>query len=176
MEKLIQFHCFDHLLSLGPFNCWFLIVSVCVQPMSPRLAGLPPVNEAKDLFVKHCVKVNTLLACRAAQYSAIEFVHAFLYLIFCSDVIQCLCTCCLQGPYCSPLDLYNLLTEAIAKGGEDLFIHELFFICSLLFFCLHLHFNAKCGLQEKSCSLCRYNAILFISSAAELKSIQEVMW
>ncbi|KTG38394.1 hypothetical protein cypCar_00042378 [Cyprinus carpio] len=46
------------------------------EPMSPRLAGLPPVNEAKDLFVKHCVK----------------------------------------GPYCSPLDLYNLLTEAIAKG------------------------------------------------------------
>uniref|UniRef100_A0A8C2EMG0 Zgc:85932 n=2 Tax=Cyprinus carpio TaxID=7962 RepID=A0A8C2EMG0_CYPCA len=47
-----------------------------LRPMSPRLAGLPPVNEAKDLFVKHCVK----------------------------------------GPYCSPLDLYNLLTEAIAKG------------------------------------------------------------
>ncbi|XP_050986068.1 calpain-9 [Labeo rohita] len=45
-------------------------------PMSPRLAGLPSVNEAKELFVKHCVK----------------------------------------GPYCSPLDLYNLLTESIAKG------------------------------------------------------------
>uniref|UniRef100_A0A8C1UUC2 Zgc:85932 n=1 Tax=Cyprinus carpio TaxID=7962 RepID=A0A8C1UUC2_CYPCA len=50
--------------------------SSVTPPMSPRLAGLPPVNEAKDLFVKHCVK----------------------------------------GPYCSPLDLYNLLTEAIAKG------------------------------------------------------------
>lgn len=45
-------------------------------PMSPRLAGLPSVNEARDLFVKHCVK----------------------------------------GPYCSPLDLHNLLREAIAKG------------------------------------------------------------
>uniref|UniRef100_A0A673L2W2 Calpain-9-like n=1 Tax=Sinocyclocheilus rhinocerous TaxID=307959 RepID=A0A673L2W2_9TELE len=47
-----------------------------LRPMSPRLAGLPSANEARDLFVKHCVK----------------------------------------GPYCSPLDLYNLLTEAIAKG------------------------------------------------------------
>uniref|UniRef100_A0A672NG95 Calpain-9-like n=1 Tax=Sinocyclocheilus grahami TaxID=75366 RepID=A0A672NG95_SINGR len=47
-----------------------------LRPMSPRLAGLPSANEARDLFVKHCVK----------------------------------------GPYCSPLDLYNLLTETIAKG------------------------------------------------------------
>ncbi|ROJ25394.1 Calpain-8 [Anabarilius grahami] len=47
-----------------------------VAPMSPRLAGLPSINEAKDLFLKHCVK----------------------------------------GSYCRPLDLYNLLTETIAKG------------------------------------------------------------
>ncbi|KAG1932672.1 calpain-9 isoform X2 [Pimephales promelas] len=45
-------------------------------PLSPRLAGLPSIDESKVLFVKHCV----------------------------------------QGSFCRPLDLHNLLTEAIAKG------------------------------------------------------------
>uniref|UniRef100_A0A671MCP8 Zgc:85932 n=1 Tax=Sinocyclocheilus anshuiensis TaxID=1608454 RepID=A0A671MCP8_9TELE len=54
----------------------FLLRVLTEKPMSPRLAGLPSGNEARELCVKHCVK----------------------------------------GPYCSPLDLYNLLTEAIAKG------------------------------------------------------------
>uniref|UniRef100_A0A9J7Y5F3 Zgc:85932 n=2 Tax=Cyprinus carpio TaxID=7962 RepID=A0A9J7Y5F3_CYPCA len=45
-------------------------------PMSPRLVGLPSLNEARELFVKHCGKES----------------------------------------YCTSLDLYNMLTGAIAKG------------------------------------------------------------